>query len=144
MTDGGSKDDNSPCGVGALQAGVFWLLEEKILHKGRSGVNRGDRKIFGGKRRMSPDRFCLIRATASYRWSSFLAFVEGHEGRVPLISNGNLFTLPSREEENDGVVNHDKPWSLEMLESFNELCDYPPSLSTLRFEGGDLHWRLLH
>ena len=84
MTDGGSKDDNSPCGVGALQAGVFWLLEEKILHKGRSGGNRGDRKIFGGKRRMSPDRFCLIRATASYGWSSFVAFVERHEGRVPL------------------------------------------------------------
>ena len=59
MTDGGSKDDNSPCGVGALQAGVFWLLEEKILLKGRSGVNRGDRKIFGGKRRMSPDLISL-------------------------------------------------------------------------------------
>ena len=57
MTDCGSKDDSSPCGVGALQAGVFWLLEEKILLKGRSGVNRGDRKIFGGKRRKSPDRF---------------------------------------------------------------------------------------
>ena len=28
---------------------------------------------------------------------------------------------------------------VEMLESFNELCDYPPSLSTLAFEGGDLH-----
>ena len=87
MTDGCSKDDNSPCGVGALQAGVFWLLEEKILLKGRSGGNRGDRKIFGGKRRMSPDRFCLIRATASYGWSSFVAFVERHEGRVPLIIN---------------------------------------------------------
>ena len=87
MTDGGSKDDNSPCGVGALQAGVFWLLEEKILHKGRSGVNRGDRKIFGGKRRKSPDRFCLIRATASYGWSSFLAFVERHEGRCRLSLN---------------------------------------------------------
>ena len=85
MTDGGSKDGYSPCGVGALQAGVFWLLEEKILHKGRSGVNRGDRKIFGGKRRMSPDRFCLIRAIASYGWSSFVAFVERHEGRVPLL-----------------------------------------------------------
>ena len=78
MTDGGSKDDNSPCGVGALQAGVFWLLEEKILHKGRSGVNRGDRKIFGGKRRMSPDRFCLIRATASYGLLSSVACVERH------------------------------------------------------------------
>ena len=38
----------------------------------------------------------------------------------------------------------DKPGSIEMLESFNELCDYSPSLSTLTFEGGDLHWRLLH
>ena len=102
MTDGCSKDDNSPCGVGALQAGVFWLLEEKTLHKGRSGGNRGDRKIFGGKRRMSPDlvsdkqiaqwafaasspRQRDIRATASYGWSSFVAFVERHEGRVPLI-----------------------------------------------------------
>ena len=33
MTDYGSKDDHSPCGVGALQAGVFWLLGEKILEK---------------------------------------------------------------------------------------------------------------
>ena len=44
-----SGDLFSPVGLGALQAGVFWLLEEKILHKGRSGGNRGDRKIFGGK-----------------------------------------------------------------------------------------------
>ena len=33
--------------------------------------------------------------------------------------------------------------SIEMLESFNEQPDYRPSLSTLRFEGGDLHWGLL-
>ena len=33
---------------------------------------------------------------------------------------------------------------IEMLESFNELADYRPSLSTLTLEGGDLHWRLLH
>ena len=33
---------------------------------------------------------------------------------------------------------------IEMLESFNELADYRPSLSILRFEGGDLYWRLLH
>ena len=169
MTDGGSKDDNSPCGVGALQAGVFWLLEEKILLKGRSGVNRGDRKIFGGKRRMSPDRFCLIRATASYGWSSFVAFVERHEGRVPLIINStegeineSRFVMRARgfvgresgrrlfSEKIDGsdlmtgagiMTNR---WSIEMLESFNELCDYSPSLTTLTFEGGDFHWRLLH
>ena len=35
-------------------------------------------------------------------------------------------------------------WSIEMLESFNELADYRLSLSTLMLEGGDLHWRLLH
>ena len=59
FTDGGSKDDYPPHGgiEGVGLCGVFWLLEEKILHKGRSGVNRGDRKIFGGKRRKSPDRF---------------------------------------------------------------------------------------
>ena len=59
-------------------------------------------------------------------------------------SNGNLFTLPSREEENDKVVNRGKPGLVEMLESLFALPDYRPSLSTLTFEGGDLHWRLLH
>ena len=33
---------------------------------------------------------------------------------------------------------------VEMLESLFALADYRPSLSTLTFEGGDLHWRLLH
>ena len=41
-------------------------------------------------------------------------------------SNGNLFTLPSREEENDKVVNRGKPWSIEMLVSLVALCDYRP------------------
>ena len=59
-------------------------------------------------------------------------------------SNGNLFTLLSREEENDKVVNRGKPGLVEMLESLFALADYRPSLSTLTFEGGDLHWRLLH
>ena len=59
-------------------------------------------------------------------------------------SNGTLFTLPSREEENDEVVNRGKPGLVEMLESLFALADYRPSLSTLTFEGGDLHWRLLH
>ena len=35
-------------------------------------------------------------------------------------------------------------WWLEMLESLFALADYRLSLSTLTFEGGDLHWRLLH
>ena len=38
----------------------------------------------------------------------------------------------------DDKTPDDRRW-VEMLESFNELCDYPPSLSTLAFEGGDLH-----
>ena len=33
---------------------------------------------------------------------------------------------------------------VEMLESLFAQPDYRPSLSTLTFEGGDLHWRLLH
>ena len=44
----------------------------------------------------------------------------------------------------DGAGIMTNRWSIEMLESFNEQPDYPPSLSTLTFEGGDLHWRLLH
>ena len=34
--------------------------------------------------------------------------------------------------------------SIEMLESLFALADYRLSLSTLTFEGGDLHWRLRH
>ena len=44
----------SPVGLGALQAGVFWLLEEEILHKERRDFvrrqNRGVRKICRGKK----------------------------------------------------------------------------------------------
>ena len=44
----------------------------------------------------------------------------------------------------DGAGIMTNRWSIEMLESFNELADYRLSLSTLMLEGGDLHWRLLH
>ena len=40
--------------------------------------------------------------------------------------------------------NRGKPGLVEMLESLFALADCRPSLSTLTFEGGDLHWRLLH
>ena len=40
--------------------------------------------------------------------------------------------------------NRGKPGLVEMLESLFALADYRPSLSTLTFAGGDLHWRLLH
>ena len=47
--------DHSPLwGSGALQAGVFWLWEEEILHKERRDFvrrqNRGVRKICRGKK----------------------------------------------------------------------------------------------
>ena len=44
----------TPVGFGAQQAGVFWLLEEEILHKERRDFvrrqNRGVRKICRGKK----------------------------------------------------------------------------------------------
>ena len=40
--------------------------------------------------------------------------------------------------------NRGKPGVVEMLESLFALADYRLSLSTLRFEGGDLYCRLLH
>ena len=40
--------------------------------------------------------------------------------------------------------NRGKPGLVEMLESLFAQADCRPSLSTLTFEGGDLHWRLLH
>ena len=51
---------------GALQAGVFWLLEEEILHKERRDFSPGKiaefAKFAGGKRRKSPDRYLFNRA----------------------------------------------------------------------------------
>ena len=41
-------------------------------------------KFAGGKRRKSPDRFSLIRATASYGWSSSFDLLAVGRGRVPL------------------------------------------------------------
>ena len=51
--------------------------------------------------------------------------------------------LVGRYLMNEGWIVVNRGW-FEMLESFNELTGYRPSLSTLRFEGGDLDWRLLH
>ena len=106
-----------------------------------------------------------------------MAFVERHEGRVPLfidvrpVAGHRGMTVGVSESRfatsrvwdlwervrcptifSKSLIRHlmtggglvANRGSIEMLESFNELCDYPPSLSTLTFEGGDLHWRLLH
>ena len=98
-----------------------------------------------------------------------MAFVERHEGRVPLIIkcteseiNERRFVMRApgfvRRESGrrlfskkidgsdlmTGAGIMTNRWWVEMLESFNELCDYSPSLSTLTSEGGDSYWRLLH
>ena len=98
-----------------------------------------------------------------------MAFVERHEGRVPLIIkcaedeiNESRFVMRAQgfvgresgrrlfSKKIDGsdlmtgagiMTNR---WSIEIQESLFALADYLPSLSILRFEGGDLYWRLLH
>ena len=95
-----------------------------------------------------------------------VAFVERHRGQVPLNFDKGGFNVrrfatrawacgervryPTIFPKSlirylmtgDGIVAN--RGLVEMLESLFALADYRPSLSTLTFEGGDLHWRLLH
>ena len=95
-----------------------------------------------------------------------VAFVERHRGQVPLnfdeggfnvrrfatraLACGERVRYPTIFLKSltrylmtgDGIVAN--RGLVEMLESLFALADYRPSLSTLTFEGGDLHWRLLH
>ena len=95
-----------------------------------------------------------------------MAFVERHRGQVPLYFDEGGFNVrrfatrawacgervryPTIFPKSlirylmtgDGIVAN--RGLVEMLESLFALADYRPSLSTLTFEGGDLHWRLLH
>ena len=95
-----------------------------------------------------------------------VAFVERHRGQVPLnfdkggfnvrrfatraLACGERVRYPTIFPKSlirylmtgDGIVAN--RGLVEMLESLFALADYRPSLSTLTFEGGDLHWRLLH
>ena len=103
---------------------------------------------------------------ASYGWLLSVAFVERHRGQVPLnfdkggfnvrrfatraLACGERVRYPTIFPKSlirylmtgDGIVAN--RGLVEMLESLFALPDYRPSLSTLTFEGGDLHWRLLH
>ena len=103
---------------------------------------------------------------ASYGWLPSVAFVERHRGQVPLNFDEGGFNVrrfatrawacgervryPTIFPKSlirylmtgDGIVAN--RGLVEMLESLFALPDYRPSLSTLTFEGGDLHWRLLH
>ena len=95
-----------------------------------------------------------------------MAFVERHRGQVPLnfdegrnqreevcdegvglggesqVSNDFPKIVDKIPDDLGGIVAN--PGLVEMLESLFALADYRPSLSTLTFEGGDFHWRLLH
>ena len=95
-----------------------------------------------------------------------VAFVERHRGQVPLnfdeggfnvrrfatrawalrgesqVSNDFPKIVDKIPDDRGGIVAN--PGLVEMLESLFALADYRPSLSTLTFEGVDLHWRLLH
>ena len=95
-----------------------------------------------------------------------MAFVERHRGQVPLnfdkggfnvrrfatraLACGERVRYPTIFPKSlirylmtgGGIVAN--RGLVEMLESLFALADYRPSLSTLTFEDGDLHWRLLH
>ena len=58
------------------------------------------------------------------------------------VSNDFLKIVDKTPDDRGG--NRGKPGVVEMLESLFALADYRPSLSTLTFEGGDLHCRVLH
>ena len=61
----------SPVGLGALQAGVFWLLGEEILHKERRDFvrrqNRGVRKICRRKK-TKVSRPLFVKSSDSKLW----------------------------------------------------------------------------
>ena len=121
---------------------------------GGKPVGRGRSRTHGGS------------SEASYGWLPSMAFVERHRGQVPLNFDEGGFNVrrfatrawacgervryPTIFPKSlirylmtgDGIVAN--RGLVEMLESLFALADYRPSLSTLTFEGGDLHWRLLH
>ena len=116
--------------------------------------------MYGGDKRLRS--FAGAQATSSIT----TAFVERRRGQVPLNFDEGGFNVrrfatrawacgervryPTIFPKSlirylmtgDGIVAN--RGLIEMLESLFALADYRPSLSTLTFEGGDLHWRLLH
>ena len=107
-----------------------------------------------------------LPSEASYGWLPSVAFGERRRGQEPLnfdeggfnvrrfatraLACGERVRYPTIFPKSlirylmtgDGIVAN--RGLVEMLESLFALADYRPSLSTLTFEGGDLHWRLLH
>ena len=160
-----------PCGVGGIdQLESFGFLGRKFCIRNVEILSVGKiaefAKFAGGERRKSPDRFSLIRAAASYVWLPSMAFVERLRGQVPLNFdesevNGSRFatrawdcgervrcpTIFSKSlirhlMTGAGIVAN--RGRIEMLGSLVTLFDYGLHLSRKTFQGGDLHWRLLH
>ena len=132
---------------GSSEASYGWLPSMAFVerHRGQVPLNF-DEGGFNVRRFATRAWACgeRVRYPTIFQKSLIRYLMTGDGTDAASESNGNLFTLPSREEENDEVVNRGKPGLVEMLESLFALADYRPSLSTLTFEGGDLHWRLLH
>ena len=147
-----------PRGIDQLESFGFWrrkfcIKNAEILSVGKIAEFA---KFAGGKRRKSPDRFSLIRATASYGWSSSFDLLAVGRGRVPL----NIKSTVGRTNESrfatsrgwdlrervrcptifsKSLIRHlmtggwlvANRWSFEMLESLFALADYILLLVTL-------------
>ena len=89
FTDGGSKDDHSPLwGRGHYKLESFGFLGRKFCIKNVEILSVDKiaefAKFAGGKRRKSPDRFCLIRAAASYGWKRIGVLLESSGNRMSI------------------------------------------------------------
>ena len=85
----GSKDDHSPLwGWGHYKLESFGFLGRKFCIKNVEILSVGKiaefAKFAGGKRRKSPDRFCLIRAAASYGWKRIGVLLESSGNRMSI------------------------------------------------------------
>ena len=80
-----------------------------------------------------------MRGGSNVRRFATRAWACGERVRYPTIF---LKSLIRYLMTGDGIVAN--RGLIEMLGALVAQADYWPSLSTLTFEGGDLHWRLLH
>ena len=84
-------------------------------------------------------RLTLMRGGINVRRFATRAWACGERVRYPTIFPKSLIRYLMT---GDGIVAN--RGLIEMLGALVAQADYWPSLSTLTFEGGDLHWRLLH
>ena len=75
-------------------------------------------------------RLTLIRVGINVRRFATRAWACGERVRCPTILSKIVDKTPDDRGRNRG-----KPWSIEMLVSFNALCDYRPSLCSTNVRG---------